>query len=70
MVTKNSYKSVFNNDTISASVFYLQKIITKELLNNEQQVKDNSAYRQCVLNILSFMENNGSAWAAEMMRDF
>lgn len=70
MVTKNSYKSVFNNDTISASVFYLQKIVTKELLNNEQQVKDNSAYRQCVLNILSFMENNGSAWAAEMMRDF
>ena len=70
MVSTNSYNSIYDKDDISGSIFYLQKIITGELSNNEQKVKDNSVYRQHLLNILTFMENNGSAWAAEMIRNF
>lgn len=70
MVSTNSYNSIYDKDDISGSILYLQKIITGELSNNEQKVKDNSVYRQHLLNILTFMENNGSAWAAEMIRNF
>ena len=70
MLTTNSYISIYDKNKLSGSIFYLQNIISEELSNNEAKVKDNSVYRQCVLNILSFMERSGSAWAAEIMRTF
>lgn len=70
MVSSNTYNSVSDKDDVSATVFYLQNIISEEMANNGKRIKDDNTYKSHILSLLTFMEHNGSAWAFEIKREF